>query len=96
MSKTDEAVSINWDTVDGAAWAAEDDAIAREYAGKWVVALPGRIVAAGDDIDRVSEEASRILGVEASTIHIRAITHPDEWFKDYPFSAGVSSTQAAG
>jgi len=95
MSNPNEAASINWDTVDGAAWAAEDDAIAREYAGKWVVALPGRIIAAGDDIDLVSEEASRILGVEASTIHIRAITHPDEWFKDYPFCTELEVLQHA-
>ena len=96
MSESNGQPNINWDTMDGATWAGDDDAICREYSGKWVVALPGKVVAFGDDLDTVAQEAGRLLGIDPKTVVVRAITHPDEWFKDYPVYPGVSAPQSAG
>jgi hypothetical protein len=96
MNRHDPSPEINWETADGGAWAAEDDAISRQYAGKWVVAVPGRVVAFGDDPRGFGEEAARLLGVDPTTVVVRAITHPDEWFSDYPPSDRLPAPQSAG
>ena len=96
MSESNGQPNINWDTVDGGEWAARDDAIARKYAGKWVVALPGRIIASGEDLETVGREGARILGIDPSTVVVQSVVHPDEWFKDYPFCTDVSAAKPAG
>lgn len=96
MTEEEQFRNINWDTADGAYWASHDDDICRQYAGKWLVAVPGRVVASGDDPDVVGREAGAILKLDPATIVVRAITHPDEWFKDYPVYSGVPAPQSAG
>jgi hypothetical protein len=96
VNEVDEQVNLNWDTVDGGTWASEDEEISRSYAGKWVVALPGRIIAAGNDLQSVRAEAAQVLKLDPASIVPQAITHPDEWFKDYPISAELSTSQSAG
>jgi len=84
MNSDNDQPNINWETVRGSTWAADTDDIARAYAGKLVVAIPGKIIAYEDDLDSVVQEGARILGVDPSTVVARSIVHPDEWFKDYP------------
>jgi hypothetical protein len=96
MNRQDPSPDINWDTADGAHWASHDDAICRAYAGKWVVALPGKVIASGDDPTAVGTEAARLLGADPSSIVVRSIVHPDEWLNDYPVCPGVPASEPAG
>ena len=96
MDSSKSVSNLNQETLDGSTWASEDDAIARVHAGKWVVAIPGKILASGDDLNMVAEEAAKILGVDSKTIVVQSIVHPDEWFKDFPVSSQLPASQTAG
>jgi len=96
MSETNGQLKFNWDTMDGATWASHDDSICRSYAGKWIVALPGKIIASGDDLDEVRKEAASILNLDAKTVVVQSIVHPDEWFKEYPHNTGVPAAKSVG
>jgi ABC-type hemin transport system ATPase subunit len=96
MSTETGQPELNWDTANGAYWVTHDDDLSRQYAGKWVVAVPGRVISAGDDPEAVAAEAARILQCDMSTILVRSVVHPDEYYKDYPFYAGLPASQPAG
>jgi len=96
MSPSNQESKLNWETLDGSTWASEDEAVARAYAGKWVVAIPGKILASGDDLNVVAQEAAQILGVDSKTIVVQSIVHPDEWFKDFPVCPQLPASQTAG
>jgi hypothetical protein len=73
---------VDWETVDGAEWAQSDAGVGVEYAGLWVVARPGRIVASGKDPEVVRAEAAASLGRDPRALMVCAITHPDQWITD--------------
>jgi hypothetical protein len=47
----------------GAEWAMYDVELAKKYPNKWVVAIPNEIVAMGDDMEKVLDEAAEKLGL---------------------------------
>jgi hypothetical protein len=67
-------------TVEGNDWLWYNIPVCRQYAGQWVVAIPGEVVAAGLDPKLVLQEATVKLGLQAEDtdrILISAINDPD-------------------
>jgi ABC-type hemin transport system ATPase subunit len=67
-------------TLDGIGWIWHDLPLCRQYAGQWVVAIPGQVIAAGYDLDLVRQEATKALGLSAedsNSILVYAINDPD-------------------
>lgn len=57
----------------GAEWAMDDLELAKQYPGKWVVAIPNEIIAMGDDPDDVRDRAAAKLGLPRSDVVITNI-----------------------
>jgi hypothetical protein len=60
-------------TSPGAGWAAEDIELAKKYPGKWVVALPGEVIALGDDPDEVLDRAAEKVGLPREALVLTII-----------------------
>ena len=68
--------------IDPVFWAQHDPDTEELYAGQWVVAHEGKIVAHGIDIELVRREAARITGREPEELVVCAIPRAESWLAD--------------
>src|SRR5207245_39838 len=73
---------IDRDTVAGASWAQHNIEVANQFAGKWVVALVGQVIASGDDSQEVRVVAAQRLNRLPERLLVCAISNPADWFSD--------------
>ncbi len=83
---------IDPETAAGARWAQQDVETARAYAGKWLVALVGKVIAAGEDLEEVRDRAARSLGRDPKLVVVCSVSDPIHWHADAYFPPDIPPT----
>jgi hypothetical protein len=67
-----------WDHLADADWAQHDPGVAQEFGGLWVVAHKRRVIASGEDPERVRQDAGGRIGLPLERILVTAVPRSDD------------------
>jgi hypothetical protein len=85
MHRTASELVLHQPSAEGSVWIQRHPELSRTYDAKWVVAVPNRVVAAGDDPEEVRREAADILGLSDEESHLVVVAwvcDPETWIYD--------------
>jgi Family of unknown function (DUF5678) len=63
-------------------WAKSDPEVEKRFAGQWVVPFERRIVAHGEDLEKVLQEAERLSFLPRERLVVCGVPHPESWLAD--------------